>query len=271
MDEYSAKVTADVSTQLIKDSLEAMFAPLSKFVNVSRAKFLGGFNPYCEYMFAKNSLVRTLYSKNKPMMLEDVYVKTLFTVGETARSKARITDNDIMNAFAIGNRVIVKGNGGSGKTIFLKHLWLTRFKKADGRIPIFIELRRLNDLQSLDLMTFCRSELQAEDIFGGGVFEKLCDAGKFEFIFDGFDEVAREKRKSVERQILNLSEKYRKCCFLVSGREDDRFSSWGAFEVFTVAPLALDDLKILVGKIPFDQKVKKILRESFGRFFPNPP
>ncbi|MGV2974264.1 NACHT domain-containing protein [Roseibium alexandrii] len=264
MDEQVVEIAAQTATNLIKDSLSSMYSPISEILTVKRAQFFEGFSSYCNLIHEKNSLVRTLYSKNKPVPLNEVYVRTRFHQGSNT-----FTDNDLINNFAAGRRVIVKGNGGSGKTIFLKHLWLSRFEKPEGKIPIFVELRRLNDLQSIDISTFCRNELQSDLSFGKGVFEKLCEAGKFEFIFDGFDEVNRENRKNVEQQIIALSETYRECCFLVSGREDDRFSSWGNFETFSVSPLTLDDAKELIKKIPFDRKVKKkfleILKEDFYR------
>lgn len=75
------------------------------------------------------------------------------------------------------------------------------------------------------------------------------------------------KRKLVERQIILLSEKYRGCCILVSGRGDDRFSAWGDFQIFSVSPLNLDDARELIKKIPFYKQVKKkfinILTEDF--------
>ncbi len=264
MNDQGAEIVAQVVTQLIKDSLSSMYSPISQFLTVKKAQFLEGFSSYCTLVYGKSSLVRTLYSKNRPMRLSEVYVGTRFHQGSN-----HFTDSDLINKFSVGRRVIVKGNGGSGKTIFLKHLWLSRFEKPGGRIPIFVELRRLNDLQSIDLASFCRNELQSDMSFGKGVFEKLCEAGKFEFIFDGFDEVNRENRKTVERQIISLSETYRDCCFLVSGREDDRFSSWGDFEIFSVSPLSLDDVKELIEKIPFDRKVKKKFLETLKEDFYN--
>ena len=262
MDDQVEVIAAQVTTQLIKDSLSSMYSPISQFLTVKRAQFLEQFSSYFELVYGKSKSVRTIYSKNKPMLLRDVYVRTRFHQGAE-----KFTDNDLIKKFTDGRRVIVKGNGGSGKTIFLKHLWLSRFETPQGRIPIFLELRRLNDLQSIDIASFCRNELQSNMSFGKGVFEKLCEAGKFEFIFDGFDEVNRENRKTVEKQIISLSQNYRDCCFLVSGREDDRFSSWGDFETFSVSPLTLEDVKGLIEKIPFDRKVKKKFLETLKEDF----
>lgn len=256
--------TAEVAAILIQKSLSNIYDSVSGFLEIKRIEFIEDFSDYCNYMLAKNSCIRTLYSKNKPVILSDIYITTKFN------DQHRVyIDSEIIRKFSKGKRIVIKGNGGSGKTIFLKHLWVSRFEKPSGKIPIFIELRRLNNIQSLDIVTFCRSEMQADASFGPGVFEKLCAAGKFEFIFDGFDEVNKSRRKSVERQILDLAEKYEKCCILVSGREDDRFSSWGPFEIYTVEPLSLEDTTKLISKIKFDNNVKRKFLKSLTVEFYN--
>lgn len=262
MSDAIIEVSANVATQLIQDTLSGLYTPLSSLITVKKAQFIEKFTAHCQLTHNKCNQVRTLYSKNKSVPLSDVYVRTAFT-----QSNRKFSDRDLINKFASGDRIIIKGNGGSGKTIFLKHLWISRFSSKASKVPIFVELRRLNDLNSPDLSAFCRGELQADMSFGKGVFDKLCEAGKFEFIFDGFDEVSRENRKTVERQIISMAEKHPKCNFLVSGREDDRFSSWVDFETFSVAPLELNDVKELIEKIPFDRKVKRkflsVLKEDF--------
>lgn len=263
MIDQSGEVVAQVATQLVKDSLLSLYDPISKYLTVQKAQFLEGFKSYSEQTYRKNSLIRTLYSKNRPIPLSEVYVDTNFILEENEY----YSDTDLISKFARKKRIVVKGNGGSGKTIFLKHLWVSRFEKPEGRIPIFVELRRLNDLSSVDILAFCRNELQSDMSFGKDVFEKLCENGKFEFILDGFDEVNRENRKTVEKQIISLSESYPECCFLVSGREDDRFSAWGEFEIYSVSPLHLDDVTKLIEKIPFDKKVKKKFSETLDHDF----
>lgn len=214
----------DISTDVVKLALAQMYNPISEFLSVNKAKFFENFEDYCNLVYRKCSNLRTLYAKSKAVSIDELYVETHFE-----QDGNRYSDKELVKFFAEGRRLVIKGNGGSGKTIFMKYLWIERFRGSGGKIPIFVKLRRLNDLNHIDLATFCRSELQSDMSFGTGVFDKLCAAGKFEFIFDGFDEINRTHRKTVEKQILSLSEQYRGCSFLVSGREDDRFTSWGGF------------------------------------------
>ena len=228
----------DITTEVVKSALGLMYKPISEFLSVNRAKFFENFESYCNLVYRKCSNLRTLYAKSKAVSIDELYIETHFE-----QDGHRYPDEELLEFFAEGRRLVIKGNGGSGKTIFMKYLWIERFRCSEGKIPIFVELRPLNDLNHIDLATFCRNELQSDMSFGDGVFDKLCAAGKFEFIFDGFDEINRAHRKTVERQILSLSEQYRDCSFLVSGREDDRFTSWGNFEIYSVAPLRIENVK----------------------------
>lgn len=117
MNDQSTEIAVQVATQLIKDSLTSLYAPLSKLLTVKKAQFFENFSSYCSLTHGKSSFVRTLYSKNKPISLSEVYIEMRFHEG-----KKRYTDADLIRKFAEGHRIVVKGNGGSGKTIFLKHL-----------------------------------------------------------------------------------------------------------------------------------------------------
>lgn len=253
-----AKPTADA----IAPALSKFFGFVGSTVKVSQARFIEDFRKYCTYMHEKNSRVRSLISKNKPLNLLDVYQPAKFRY-----ENGDISQSTLIERFSRGGRIIVKGNGGSGKTFFLKYLWLHQFHGSSGKIPIFIELRRLSDVTDPSLAAFCKHELQSSLLIEGQAFEVLCADGRFDFIFDGFDEVSRERRKTIEKQIIDLSDKYPKCNFLVSGREDDRFSSWGSFHIYSVAPLSMEDTRSLIERIPFDSKVKKKFLEVLDKNF----
>lgn len=254
---------AEAIAELTKAPIADIYNGLKNYSKIAYSKFFEDFSKYSNFMYRKCSIVRTLYSKTEPRYLDDVYVSTTFW----RPGCPEVSNIDLEKEFSSGRRIIIKGNGGSGKTFFIKWLWLRRFAVENGKIPILVELRRLSDLATIDLLSFCRLELQSEAVFGKGAFESLCAAGRFEFILDGFDEVAKEKRRLVEKQILELAEKYPDCSFLVSGREDDRFVGWGPFIVYDVAPMSLDQVKTLIGKVPFDVKVKKRFLENLSPNF----
>lgn len=245
-------VVAKVTVELVKDSLKALFVPFAKSIKTTQAKFLEDFADYFETTYIKNSNIRTLFSKNKPCELLKIYVNTKFQCGDKT-----LDDDDLIKRVRNCERVIVNGNGGCGKTVFLRYFWLKLFSKPDGKIPIFIELRRVSDLSKVDMIAFIRAELRSKIVSDNATFLKLCEGGRFIFLFDGFDEVTREKRVDVEKQILKFSDSYPKCGFLVTGRDDDRFSGWGSFTSMQVLPFGHPEVTELIGKIHFDKRVKQ--------------
>ena len=249
-------------------SLEKIFEPIVGQVKLKKAELLEAFSEYCESTYRKASLVRTLYSKDAPIYIGDVYVSSGFISPGGSPGYPHISESELISKFEKGQRIVIRGNGGSGKTVFLKHLWIKRLMESRGRVPVLVELRRLNDLSSLDVPTFCRSELRGKHITDESIFTNFCKNGHFEFIFDGFDEINRTRRIAVEKQILQMASQYPKCSFLVSGREDDRFSSWDDFHTFTMAPLSLTESRKLIEKVPFDPKSKaKFLKILDNKFY----
>ena len=244
--------------ELVRAPLVELYASFRTNLSITRAQFESAFQRYSDMTMRRCSFVRTLYSTQEPIELEDIYVPPGFMIQQEhfPRSDKRIDENDLIYKFAQCERLIVKGNGGCGKTVFLKKLWLSRFKNPSGRLPILVELRRLNEMQNPDLFALCRNELQADIVFKDIAFEELCRIGRFEFILDGFDEIVKEKRNEITRQILDIAERFPKCPILVSGREDDRFISWGPFVTYSVAPLTKKEAVQLIRKVPFEREIK---------------
>lgn len=75
-------------------------------------------------------------------------------------------------------------------------------------------------------------------------------------MFDGFDELLDEKRRTVERQILELSNNNLGCIVVVSTRPDDRIASWQSFSIFHVLPLDQKQVVSLISKIKYEPKTK---------------
>lgn len=257
------EVAENAANKSIERALQAIYDPISTFVGVSRTKFFEDFGKYYKYVHSRCAFVRTILAKSNPEPLQNIYIPSRFKCDDD-----QFSDVELIKRARKMERIIVKGNGGTGKTIFFKHLWLTLYSDPQGKIPLFVELRRLNDLTSPSLFAFCRSELQSNTVFSDAVFEKLCDQGKFIFIFDGFDEVERSVRPSVEKQIIQMSFKYPNCGFVLSSRDDDRLRSWQGFKIYSVCDLNLPEVRKLISKIDFDQKCKgKFLEGLTDEFY----
>ncbi|WP_189367700.1 NACHT domain-containing protein [Mesorhizobium sp. M7A.F.Ca.ET.027.02.1.1] len=258
-----SSVTASVVAELVKASFNATVRGASGAVRSTWSKIFEDFAPYMEDTYSRNRNVRILCKKDSDVDLYDVYVHSSFSSGDK-----KISDREVIEHFTGGKNIIVNGNGGAGKTFFMRHLWLTIFANPGSTTPIFIELRQLSDLSKLDLKTFIRRTISNHRELTDDLFDYFCAQGRFSFLLDGFDEVAQEHREELQRQILLLSSIYSKCSFAVSSRFEKRFAGWQNFDIFESAPFDLGQVRALITKVPFDADSKVVfLKKLTAEFF----
>lgn len=223
-------VAAAVATDLTKEALKEISKGLTAKTKDIFDRFFPRFEDHLSRMYARNSKVKIITSKETPIPFDDIYVSSNFEIGGEPHS-----DRQVLELVEDNKRAVVSANGGAGKTFLMRFLWL-EFFKAKKRIPIFVELRTLNKLSNVELSSFIRSSAFGADRFSAGAFSNFCEKGVFVFILDGFDEVNREKRHDLESQILNFSKEYSSCGIIVSGRPDDRFDGWQGFCTVRAVP-----------------------------------
>jgi hypothetical protein len=228
----------------------------------SWAKIFEDFAPFMKDAYQKNAYVRLLSQKDKDVELYSVYVQSDFTCnGET------FDDERLIFRIREGSNVVINGNGGAGKTFFMRHLWLNLFSSGGELTPIFIELRKLNDLTNFDLKSFIRLSISRKKELDDNLFSYFCNSGRFCFILDGFDEIVQSQRDSAQRQILQLSSDYPSCRFVVSSRYERRFAGWQNFDLYESLPFDLAKVKRLVEVVPFDNSAKKLFLKQLDEEF----
>ncbi len=107
----------------------------------------------------KNSKIKTIISRRVPQDLYSLYVCIDISYnGQTINTK------NICNLIEIGNKIIVTGTGGAGKSILFKHLFLNTIENT-AFIPVLLELRNFNeyDLHNISLYN--------------SIYKSLCDNG----------------------------------------------------------------------------------------------
>ncbi|WP_442579977.1 NACHT domain-containing protein [Mesorhizobium sp. ASY16-5R] len=258
-----SSITAAVLTDLIKSSFHAASQGASSTIKSAWEKIFGDFSPYMEDTYTRNRNVRILCKKDADVDLYDIYVNSNFK-----SAGKNITDGDLISSFIEGNNIVINGNGGAGKTFFMRHLWLTIFSNPGRFTPIFVELRQLNDLSKIDLRTFVRRTISNKKELTEDLFNYFCDGGRFAFMLDGFDEIPQEHRDELQKQILTFSSSFKKCPIAVSSRFEERFSGWQNFTIFESSPFSLEQVTTLVKNVPFDEESKNIfLRKLNISFF----
>ena len=149
----------------------------------------------------------------------------------------------------------LKGSGGCGKSILMKHLFITCL--SDSRyVPILVELRDLNDkinsLEDLILEILDKFDFDIKKDY----YIKAKEHGHFCFLLDGYDEVISSKRPDLIADIKTLADKYPKCPIVISSRPDDIFDGLNQFSIYNLKPLSKESRINLIDKLPYDEKIK---------------
>lgn len=204
-------VLTNVATNLLEDSIKYAWDKVKCFFKDLDAKdsirYKTAYETYLANTRRKNSQIKTIIYRRAPKDLYSFYE----CIGVKYNGN-NISTEKISNLFPIGDKIIVTGTGGVGKSILFKHLFLNTIEETT-YIPVLLELRSFNifDIKEISLFE--------------SIYKNLCDNGfelskeYFEFsmregayiiFFDGYDEVNKDKAEKITSEIKSLAEKYNK-------------------------------------------------------------
>lgn len=240
--------------------VDDLLEPLKESVALQLDDFLISFSEYLPKKYDQVGLVRTIVDIYKNVPIDTVYVPSTFAQGNTV-----IGEEILFERLERGESFTIEGFGGSGKSIFMRHLWRSLAKRSS-RVPLLVELRNI-DASNISLSEFIIKNCFGEAKLSIGQFEMLLGDGRFTVLLDGFDELGRNEKSIVEKEIIRFSENYPKASLVVTGRPDERFASWGRFQVIKVSPFDYSQFSELISKIEFDSDVKRAFQVRADKEF----
>jgi NACHT domain len=266
----AVKVFGDLLSHFAKDILAGAGRQIYSVLTTKSTTF----EAHIKATFERCTKIKTLLNRDQPVELLDLYVNLKFT-----SAGSQLDDYDVISQVPKLKRIVISGTGGGGKTMFMKYLWIALFENPKGKIPVFVELRRLNEVTTdqLDLYIY-HSIVESQAVLPKSEFDAGVRNGQFVFILDGFDEILSEKRASLQSQILSLAHNNPNSTIILSSRKDDRFAGWQAFSVFHVVPFDKKQVIELIQKLRYDkpiakkfvERVKKDLYAKHESFLSNP-
>lgn len=245
-------IAASVLTDLIRSMLSDFKESAATILSRAWRSVSEDFDRYLRESYARTRYVRILSQKSSDVDLYSVYVPSRFRSGDK-----KVTDNSLISSVRDGARVVIIGNGGAGKTFFMRHLWQSIFASPEGRIPLFVELRKLNEKPQLTLSDFLRASISSKKTIDAISFEALLECGGFVLVMDGFDEVQLERRDDLQLEILDLAFSFPRLPMAISSRADARFSGWQSFHVYESEPFDLRQVRRLIKNVPFYEDTRK--------------
>jgi hypothetical protein len=124
--------------------------------------------------------VKTLWQLDKAVDINEFYCDSHVKIPKS-RKRDEFTRKKIKSVSNFGRRrnLLIQGIAGQGKSMFMRYLCTTEFLKGE-RIPVFIELRRIQ--QNTSLLYHISLFLEILDLsISDSVFRTLTATGKFIF------------------------------------------------------------------------------------------
>ena len=203
------KITAEVITDLAKSTAQTLYKKTLNYVTDIQKKeevdFGYAYENYLKYPKTIHEKIKTLLYRHAA---KDIY--SFYECVGLTRNDEIIDTSDVNNVLEIGNKIIISGTGGIGKSVMMKHFFLNVLQNTN-YVPILIELRGLNeyDEKSVDLIDYIYSTMEKLRFkLERKYFDYSLETGCYVILLDGFDEVKNEISNQVTSQIFNLSEKY---------------------------------------------------------------
>lgn len=244
------KLAAEFLSQNLDKYLSDFKLLISNAIGKHKAKLNKTYSLYLTEVSQRYAKAKSFFIRTEPTFLKEFYIPL-----DISRDKTKISSATLNNLIKISNNLIISGTAGCGKSLMMRYLLLNSIEKAF-KIPVFIELRNLNDYNST-LRSFIDESLQRFKLdLTSEYIDTALENGQFLFLFDGFDEVVIQKKADVATQISNMSDQYNKNWYIVSSRPDREFSGWQNFTELSVEPLTLKKACLLVEKLQFDSEIK---------------
>ena len=214
------------------------------------------FVKYVERVYGKYSKIKTILYRTEPQYIYDFY-EVPFLKKKGKNEKIFLADS-VERVLDLSHFIIIQGTGGIGKTMLMKHLFLDELAQKD-LIPIFLELKDINNRENdFDIMDYLFDKLSG---LGSTIkidyLEYALKSGSFLFILDGYDEILTEKRYLFFEKMDRLCDSYPDNYYVVSTRPYSDFIEMQRFTVLDTCPLNKKQALSLIGKISYDEELKK--------------
>ncbi|WP_199508087.1 MULTISPECIES: NACHT domain-containing protein [unclassified Psychrobacter] len=236
--------------------LTALKEPVKKLANwifdeasvkVSEAKMQNALSKLHEKI-SDVVMVKTFYQINESIDLHKFYVPTRVENISTIVDSIEKIDS---------SSIVLEGTVGQGKSIFMRYLTYQEANRGV-RIPIFFELRRLNEKQTLEnaISTLISNWIP---LFKKENFDKIASSGDVVLFLDGFDEIPQEDVNRIINEVEGWYERYPNMQIVISTRPESEIQKSIPFKVYKLAKYELYEQKNLVRKLVLDNEFQKNL------------
>ena len=216
------------------------------------------FIAYYKRAYNNYSIINTLAFKERVKKLKDIYIPlTIYPVDNKKEKKLTKIEGYPKELLDKYGRILITDTAGMGKSTLMKRMFLDVIDGQFG-IPIFIELRRLNE--NNDILNEVAIQLGGlNDGFDKGILETLFVDGEFIFFFDGYDEISSSNKAFVTRNIQDFVAKAPNNKYILTSRPEEELACFGEFQEFRIRELKKVESYDLLRKYDISGKTSRLL------------
>jgi hypothetical protein len=188
--------------------------------------------------------IKTIWQREKEVKLSTFYYPSKVTF-PTGITKPIASLKDLPR---IGS-LVLQGTVGQGKSVFLRYLCIQELKtNSSGRVPVFLELRKLEEKFDLEAAVFSTLKSLGFEI-SAALFKYYAESGKLVLLLDGFDELNEKMASKTITQLEEWAIEFPTLQVIVTSRPGADIQKSNHFHVIRLAPLAPSDHRPFMAKI----------------------
>lgn len=213
----------------------------------------------------KYSKLKTLlYSSDEHEFDEFFVCNTISKYPHRRMPEETIADVTLDKLLAVSQFILLVGMGGIGKSMMMRHLFLTSIRAYahEAKLPIIVTLREFND----SLFDLIVDSVHRFDInFSAAHVHKMLLEGKCQILLDGLDEIKSDNMDEFQKQLDILIDRYPKNQFVMSTRRFSRFVELSRFTIMYMMPFTNDQALELIDRLvycPEEPRLKQQFRDK---------
>lgn len=241
-------IAARVVIQLSQNAATVFSSGVMEQIRDAKVKLQIGFRRYIEAMIANYGYVKTIFSQDDPIPIQNLYVSV-----RLSQKQRQVSDLNILEDLSSIRKMIVTGPAGTGKSMFLKHALYHTLSNYTYILPIYIELRYMREGESIFDVSFKALNSHAPDV-SEKIFREGLKANRFAIFLDGFDELPLSLRQKALSEIWSLCREYPSIILVITTRPTDAILSLPNFSNVRVVPFTISQIVMLLGKIDADRE-----------------
>ena len=266
-----ALASTEVIKNLAKDMTSFLEETVKRYYKDTTNKELvdsgWAFEDYLDRTYKEYYKSKSILYTNEARELSSFFVPSYLQVekeivNRTAKwvgSYRNVSAENLREVLEEGNKIIITGIGGLGKTMHMKHFCINAIK-TEYKIPVYVPLRYFNeyDLEGklledmlYDKLTDFGFKLDSE------YFAYSLEGDKYVFLLDGYDEVSNDKRAQIAIRIQRFCQRYPNNSFIISTRHLADIYGWDNFKILSLCPLNREQSIQLIWKLDFSYETKK--------------